>query len=148
MNHILITSDPLDASLAQRLATSPCCGAVSLFIGVTRDHFQGKGVVSLEYEAYQPMAEKELEALAAEIRNKWPGVKHVVLQHRLGLVPVTEASVIVCVSSPHRSESLSAVAFGIDTLKARVPIWKREIYDDGSKSWKENSECGWKQQSR
>ena len=59
-------------------------------------------------------------------------------------MPVTESSVIVCVSSPHRADSLEAVAFGIDALKARVPIWKKEIYDDGTKSWKENAECEWK----
>lgn len=143
MNHILLTTNPLDASTAQTLATSPTCGAVSIFVGITRDNFQGKGVLSLEYEAYQPMAEKELEAVANEIREQWPSVEHVVLQHRLGMVPVTESSVIVCVSSPHRQESLSAVSFGIDALKAKVPIWKKEIYDDGTKSWKENKECEW-----
>lgn len=145
MNHILLTCSRLDASEAQTLASSPSCGAVCLFVGVTRDNFKGKGVVSLEYEAYQPMAEKELEAVAKDIRRKWPQVEHVVLQHRLGVVPVTESSVIVCVSSPHRREALEAVASGIDELKARVPIWKKEVYTDGSKSWKENEECRWKE---
>lgn len=143
MNHVLLTFDPLDASSAQSLALSPSCGAISIFIGVTRDNFQGKGVVSLEYEAYQPMAKKQLELLADDIREKWPNVEHVVLQHRLGLVPVTESSVIVCVSSPHRADSLAAVSYGIDALKAKVPIWKKEVYEDGTKSWKENCECVW-----
>lgn len=145
MNHVLLTSSPLDVTSAQSLVSSPSCGAISIFIGTTRNNFKGKGVLQLEYEAYQSMAEKQMTQICLEIRDKWPQVENIALQHRLGVVPISESSVIVAVSSPHRQDSLEAVQFGIDAIKAKVPIWKKEVYDDGSTSWKENCECTWNQ---
>lgn len=116
------------------------CGAVSSFIGTTRDSFDGKGVVMLSYEGYVPMAEKELLKLCREASEQWD-ISRIAIVHKLGDCPVGEASVIIVASSPHRRASLDAVSFLIDALKARVPIWKREIYsgDEGS-VWKENIE--------
>jgi molybdopterin synthase catalytic subunit len=120
-------------------AGSDAAGAISLFIGTTRDNFEGKRVVTLEYEAYVPMAESEMRKLCVTTREKFPGVLAVVIHHRLGRVPVAEASVVIAVSSPHRKIAINACHFTIDKLKATVPIWKREMYEDGS-TWKENTE--------
>uniref|UniRef100_G1KHA4 Molybdopterin synthase catalytic subunit n=1 Tax=Anolis carolinensis TaxID=28377 RepID=G1KHA4_ANOCA len=134
--------EKLSADEISALVISPCCGAVSLFIGTTRNHFEGRKVIQLDYEAYAPMAEAELKKICADIRLKWPSVKHIAIHHRLGSVPISEASVMVAISSPHRTESLEAVQYCINTLKATVPIWKKEVYEDDS-SWKENKECFW-----
>lgn len=99
----------------------------------------------MEYEAYEAMALKVMSQICAEMREKWPDIKHTAIYHKLGLVPVKEASVIIGVSSPHRATSLDAVEFGINELKKKVPIWKKEIYEGDTESeWKENKECKWK----
>ncbi|XP_063817979.1 molybdopterin synthase catalytic subunit-like [Pseudophryne corroboree] len=144
-DYIRISSEKLSADEVSQLVVSPCCGAVSIFIGTTRNNFEGKKVVSLEYEAYVPMAEAEIRKILSDIRQKWPSVRHVAVYHRLGVVPITEASVIIAVSSPHRNDSLDAVKYCINTLKATVPIWKKELYEEGY-TWKENKECFWRKQ--
>ncbi|KAM9261901.1 molybdopterin synthase catalytic subunit isoform 3-T3 [Morus bassanus] len=116
--------------------------SAQVLFGTTRNNFEGKKVIHLEYEAYTSMAETEIKKICRDVRQKWPSVKHIAVQHRLGVVPITEASVIIAVSSPHRAESLEAVMYCINTLKASVPIWKKEIYED-EYSWKENKECFW-----
>ncbi|KAM4809873.1 molybdopterin synthase catalytic subunit isoform 1-T2 [Rhinophrynus dorsalis] len=141
---IKITHDKLSADEISQLVISPYCGAVSIFIGTTRNSFEGKKVVHLEYESYIPMAEIEIKKIFSYIRQKWPSVKHLAVYHRLGLVPVTEASVIIAISSPHRTDSLEAVNYCINTLKATVPIWKKEVYANENYSWKENKECFWR----
>jgi molybdopterin synthase catalytic subunit len=97
--------------------------------------------VRLEYEAYEEMAVKEMEKLCATARAAHPEVTHVVVHHRLGIVPVGEASVIIAVSSPHRKEAIECCHFTIDTLKAKVPIWKKELYSEGDPEWKKNKEA-------
>ncbi|XP_060617459.2 molybdopterin synthase catalytic subunit-like [Anolis sagrei] len=139
---IKLNCEKLSADEISALVISPCCGAVSLFIGTTRNNFEGRKVIQLDYEAYAPMAEAELKKICADIRLKWPSVKHIAIHHRLGSVPISEASVMVAISSPHRTESLEAVQYCINTLKATVPIWKKEVYEDDS-SWKGNKECFW-----
>uniref|UniRef100_A0A8C0S0B1 Molybdopterin synthase catalytic subunit n=1 Tax=Canis lupus familiaris TaxID=9615 RepID=A0A8C0S0B1_CANLF len=139
---IKFTAEKLSVDEVSQLVISPLCGAVSLFVGTTRNNFEGKKVISLEYEAYLPMAENEIRKICSDIRQKWP-VKHIAVFHRLGLVPVSEASVIIAVSSVHRASSLQAVSYAIDTLKAKVPIWKKEMYEESSSSWKRNKECFW-----
>ncbi|KAM9509833.1 molybdopterin synthase catalytic subunit isoform 2-T3 [Guaruba guarouba] len=123
---IKLKSEKLSVDEVSELVISPCCGAVSLFIGTTRNNFEGKKVIHLEYEAYMSMAETEIRKICRDVRQKWPSVKHIAVHHRLGVVPVTEASVIIAVSSPHRAESLEAVMYCINTLKASVPIWKKD----------------------
>jgi len=119
----------------------PSCGAVATFLGITRNNFQGKKVKKLSYEGYVPMAEKELRKLCDESRTKFPSVKKIAAVHVLGDCPVGKASVILTVSSPHRKESIQCVDYLIDELKARIPIWKLEVYEGDEKSvWKENVE--------
>jgi len=125
----------------QFVAAEPSCGAVATFSGITRDNFQGKRVQKLSYEGYVPMAEKELRKLCREATEKYRSVKRIAAVHILGDCPVGQASVILACSSPHRRESLQCCEFLIDELKARIPIWKLEVYegDEGS-VWKENFE--------
>ncbi len=147
---IKITSEPLETYNLQSLCGSAEAGAISTFIGTTRNHFNGKTVLRLEYEAYEPMAIKQLKLLCNELRVKWSSPQSqsqppqqqlikIVILHRLGVVAVGEASVMIAISSAHRKASLEACAYAIDTLKARIPIWKKEWYADGS-SWKQNTE--------
>ncbi|XP_064610032.1 molybdopterin synthase catalytic subunit-like [Liolophura sinensis] len=143
MDHVKITEDKLSMDEVTLLVTSPTSGAISVFMGTTRDNFEGKKVTRLEYECYAPMAEQEMLKICRQIRNKWD-VENIVILHRIGEVPVCEGSVIVAVSAPHRKESLEAVHYAIDTLKAQVPVWKKEFYEDETYSWKENCECSWK----
>lgn len=144
MDDVKLTFDPLDVAAISSSVTHPSTGATSVFIGTTRDNFEGKTVVRLEYEAFESMAVKELGKVVAEVRDKWE-VHSVAIHHRLGVVNITEASVVIAVSSPHRKEALEAVHFAIDRLKATVPIWKKEVYDEGETAWKENKECGWRE---
>jgi len=144
MDLIKITPSQLDVGAISSSVTEVCTGATSLFVGTTRDNFQGKKVVRLEYEAYEGMARKELAKLCQEVRSKWPGIHKIAIHHRLGVVEVTQASVVIAVSSPHRRDSLEAVQFAIDKLKQTVPIWKKEIYAEGEDAWKENQECRWR----
>ena len=122
-------------------AADPSCGAVSSFVGITRDHFQDKKVAKLSYEGYVPMAEQELLKLCDEARQKFSSVKRIAAAHILGTCPVGKASVILVTASPHRREAIQCCEFLIDELKARVPIWKLEQYEgDGGSVWKENLE--------
>lgn len=146
-NYIKITHDKLQVEEITQKVTDPSTGAVSVFIGTTRDHFNGKKVLKLEYEAYVPMAEKQLNKLCDVIRSKWD-VHNIAIHHRLGVVEVEGASVVIAVTSTHRKESLEAVHFAIDELKATVPIWKKEIYEDETTEWKENKECEWSGQAK
>ncbi|CAJ0929593.1 unnamed protein product [Ranitomeya imitator] len=143
---IRICTEKLSAEEVSQLVVSPSCGAVSIFVGTTRNNFEGRKVVHLEYEAYVPMAETEIKKILTGIRQKWPSVLHMAVYHRLGLVPITEASVVIAISSPHRDDSLDAVKFCINTLKSTVPIWKKEVYAEEGSSWKENKECFWTKQ--
>eukprot|EP00405_Crypthecodinium_cohnii_P047976 CAMPEP_0206590008 /NCGR_PEP_ID=MMETSP0325_2-20121206/39310_1 /ASSEMBLY_ACC=CAM_ASM_000347 /TAXON_ID=2866 /ORGANISM="Crypthecodinium cohnii, Strain Seligo" /LENGTH=154 /DNA_ID=CAMNT_0054098771 /DNA_START=26 /DNA_END=490 /DNA_ORIENTATION=+ len=138
---VWLTNELLNLDEAVKRVTAPDCGAIATFLGTTRNYFEGKEVVKLEYEAYEPMAIKSLEALIDELYKKpeFADVKHVVCGHRLGVVPVCEASVVIAVSSGHRAASFHACHWLLDELKAKVPIWKKEIYTDGS-TWKANKE--------
>ncbi|XP_017144535.1 molybdopterin synthase catalytic subunit isoform X2 [Drosophila miranda] len=141
MNHIKLIDCPIDVTYAINLISDPSCGASSIFIGTTRDSFQGKKVVSLTYEAYENMALKEMDKICLELRATWPDLKHILIYHRLGTVPENEASVVIAASAPHRSAALKAVTFAIDQLKSRVPIWKKELYEEKSLSSFNYSVC-------
>jgi molybdopterin synthase catalytic subunit len=110
----------------------PDCGATVVFTGVVRDHSEGReGVRSLEYEAYDEEVTPRLATVVAEARTRWPALGRVAVLHRTGLLHVGEASVVVAVSAPHRGEAFDGAEFCIDTLKATVPIWKRETWANG-----------------
>jgi molybdopterin synthase catalytic subunit len=130
---IAIGFDPLPVDAATRWATTPGSGAVVVFLGVVRDHAEGRtGVERLTYEAYDEEATRRLAEVAAEARRVWPVVERIAVLHRLGELELSEASVAVIVSSPHRAEAFEAARYCIDTLKETVPIWKREHWAGGS----------------
>ena len=113
----------------------PDCGGTVLFSGTARDHSEGRpGVTVLEYEAYEEQAVPRLEALVEEARDRWPEIGRLALLHRIGPVEIGESAVVAAVSAPHREEAFAAARFCIDGLKATVPIWKRETWEDGE-SW-------------
>lgn len=130
---IALLATPLPTEAAVAWATTPASGAVVCFLGVVRDHADGRrGVVGLGYEAYEAEAARVLGEIAAEARVRWPDVSRVALLHRTGELALSEPSVAVVVSSPHRDEAFAAARFCIDTLKESAPIWKREHWSDGS----------------
>jgi molybdopterin synthase catalytic subunit len=132
---IALTHEPLATTEATEWATTPGSGAVVVFLGVVRDHADGRdGVTGLSYEAYEEAAEARLVAVAAAARAEWPDVERIALVHRLGDVALSEASVLVVVSAPHRGVAFEAARFCIDTLKETVPIWKREHWS-GRSEW-------------
>jgi len=133
---IAILPDALPADRVMQFAADPCAGGISLFVGTTRCESPGCGreLVALDYEAYEQMALRQLQDLAARARRQWPLVKVVIL-HRVGRVPLAAASVIIAVSAAHRAEAFAACRWIIDTLKAEVTIWKKEIWADGSTAW-------------
>lgn len=128
-----LTTSALPLADASSWAVIPGCGAVVLFAGTVRDHAEGRpGVTLLEYEAYEEQASTRLSAIAAQARSRWPEMGRLVLLHRVGPLAVTEVAVLVVVSTPHRSEAFEAARWCIDTLKATVPIWKRESWAGGT----------------
>ena len=129
-----LRSEPLPVGEAASFLHTPEAGGVNLFVGTTRQWTDGSETTSLWYEAYEPMALAELDRLASEAAERWP-IERCVLLHRLGEVPVAEASVVIGVATPHRAEAFAACRWLIDTLKERVPIWKREAYTDGTEAW-------------
>ena len=130
---LALTDAALPVEGAVAWAGLPSCGAVVLFNGTVRDHAEGRpGVSSLEYEAYEEEVVPRLAAIAAEARARWPVLGRVALLHRTGALVVRETSVVVAASAPHRPEAFAAARFCIDTLKATVPIWKRETWEGGS----------------
>lgn len=138
-----ISEEPLSNDEAIKFVSDPKCGAIATFLGVTRDNFEEKTVEKLSYEAYVPMAEKEMRRLCVEARERWGKSQegaHFCILHRIGDVPIGEASVIIAVSTPHRTDALEACAWLIDSLKASVPIWKKESYVEGDAQWKQNAE--------
>ncbi len=108
----------------------PSAGAIATFLGTTRDHNQGRSVTILEYEAYPEMAVAEMRKIGDTARERWP-IQSMAILHRIGRVPIGEASVAIAVSSPHRAAAFEACRFAIDRLKEVVPIWKKEHFEGG-----------------
>lgn len=135
---VLLTTDSLDSQVAIDHVMTDADGAYVLFVGVVRDHAKGRKVTGLEYQVYAPMAEKQMARLVEEVQSRW-NLKSAIL-HRYGAIPVGEAAVVVCVASPHRAEAFEACRWLIDTLKADVPIWKKEFAADGT-YWIEGDEA-------
>jgi molybdopterin synthase catalytic subunit len=131
---IQLTRKPIDSAKLVQRAQSPAAGAVLLFLGCTRQHTAGRETTELTYDAYAKMAEKELASLESESRERW-GLTECMIVHRLGAVPLGEASVAIVVASAHRRAAFEAGQWLIDTLKLRVPIWKQEHWADGTTEW-------------
>ncbi|HEX8995049.1 MAG TPA: molybdenum cofactor biosynthesis protein MoaE [Ktedonobacterales bacterium] len=130
---VRITRDPLDAAAIRALeqaVTTSSAGGVVTFAGVVRDNARGKGVRALEYDAYPEMATSEMARIADEVARRWPE-SALAMAHRIGRLEIGECSVVVVAACPHRAEAFEACRYAIDTLKATVPIWKKEVYEDG-----------------
>ena len=129
-----VVTDPIDGCALLAETISPRDGAALLFLGVVRNHNEGQEVAGLEYEAYVEMAESTLETIVAEARERWD-TGDIRVVHRVGALRIGEASVAIVVASPHRDAAYTASRYIIEELKQRAPIWKREGYVAGEKSW-------------
>ena len=129
-----ILDEPLNVERAIAYVSDARAGGIATFLGTTRGETNGSGqaLTALSYEAYRDMAATQLKDLAKQARQRWP--KAAIL-HRIGVVKLAEPSVIIAVSTPHRSEAFEACRWLIDTLKAQTAIWKKEIWADGSGTW-------------
>lgn len=136
-----MTFAPLSLTDVYALADDPANGAVVVMSGMVRNQTDGKPVVALEYQAYEPMAIAIFRQIAAQIRDQWSDVTHVVIHHRTGKLQIGEISVLVAIGCPHRSEAFAACKYAIDTLKHNAPIWKKEHWEDGSTSWVSIGAC-------
>jgi molybdopterin synthase catalytic subunit len=133
--HARLTRERIDPAAILSAVGDPAAGAVALFLGTVRDNSEAGSVKRIEYEAYEPMAEKMLAHAEEEVRRRWPATTGVEIVHRVGELRVGEVSVAVAVSSPHRAEAFEACRHAIETIKHEVPIWKRERLTDGNEVW-------------
>ena len=140
MDIIRVQDRPIEVQEALDAIQDPAAGGQALFIGTVRNYFEGRASQGLFYEAYQELAEAEMAAIAAELRAEF-GVAHVVMLHRVGELALGEAAVLVAVSSGHRGDALKACQAGIERIKVRVPIWKKERWADGKTDWHDDPEA-------
>jgi molybdopterin synthase catalytic subunit len=136
--HFLVTPDVLDRDALRAAVFTPASGAVVLFEGVVRDHHEGHQVLRLEYEAYAPMAEKQLAAVAAEVLAEYAAreVHDIAAHHRTGMLEIGDVSLLVAVSGAHRQDAFEAALRTVDRIKETVPVWKKEYGPDGA-TWQE-----------
>jgi molybdopterin synthase catalytic subunit len=135
-----LSAEPLDAAALERAVRGDAHGAVVTFLGTTRETSPGdpRPVVALEYEAYETLAVAEMEKIASEAQARF-GPLGIALVHRTGRVELGQPSVAVVVAAPHRGAAFEACRYAIDALKARVAVWKREVYRDGDAAWIANT---------
>jgi molybdopterin synthase catalytic subunit len=129
---IEIVNSAIDIPSVIRSVADPAAGATDVFIGTTRNQSDGKEVIALEYDAFIPMALKELRRIVDDAKSKWR-IQRISVVHRIGRVNIGEASVVIAVSSAHRSEAFEACRYVIDAIKRDVPIWKKEYFADGAR---------------
>ncbi len=127
---ITISDKPLDVQAVIDAVQTEQAGAINVFIGTVRNQTSQKSVIGLEYEAFEAMAIKKMEEIAEQATAKFPVLK-VAIAHRVGKLKLGEIAVVIAVATPHRAESFAACKFIIDTLKEVVPIWKKELFEDG-----------------
>jgi molybdopterin synthase catalytic subunit len=137
---VYLTESPLDLGELLASVQSPERGGVACFLGTVRNHHGGREVLRLEYSAYAPMVETECARIVAEAESRWPVA--VALRHRIGRLEIGDAAVAVVAASAHRDKAFVACRHVIEELKRRVPIWKREVYGDGTVGWVEPSRGG------
>jgi len=131
---IAITENPIDHAMLTEQVRSNKAGAVCTFLGTVREMTGGKRTSWLDYEAYPEMALKTMADLEAQARSRWPVIEAAIV-HRVGHLDLGEISVVVAVSCPHRHQAFDAARWLIDTLKEVVPIWKKEVWADGTEEW-------------
>jgi molybdopterin synthase catalytic subunit len=130
-----ISKDPIQPDDLYRDVLRDCNGAVVTFCGVVRDNSRGRRTDYLVYDAYEEMAERKMAEIGAEVQERWK-IRDIAMLHRVGRLEIGEISVLIAVASPHRAQAFEACHYAIDRLKAVVPIWKKEVGQDGS-SWVE-----------
>ena len=130
MTEILLLDTPLSISACETVVETPDAGGAVVFIGTVRNKTQAKTVIRLEFEAYAPMAIREMQKIAEQAIDTFKVLK-IAIHHRVGVLDIGEIAVVIAVSSPHRGAAFEACAYCIDTLKQTVPIWKKEIFEDG-----------------
>jgi molybdopterin synthase catalytic subunit len=142
MNHSAdwcqLLSSPLETARAIEFVSHTEAGGVAVFLGTTRAESRNpdnQPLLALDYEAYAELAIRQLQDLATRARQKWPMILKLALLHRTGRVPLSEPSVVIAVSTPHRAHAFEACRWLIDTLKAEVAIWKKEVWQDGTGTW-------------
>jgi molybdopterin synthase catalytic subunit len=136
-----LVRSPIDFERMTRAAARPDCGAVVLFLGTSRDHHQGRQVTRLEYQAYETMAIAALGRIEREACVRFQ-IRSCRITHRLGEVPLAEASVAVAVAAAHRAAAFDASRWAMDELKRTVPIWKKEYFAAGGEEWVEGTTLG------
>jgi molybdopterin synthase catalytic subunit len=134
VQHVEIVDSMIDVAALTTMVEHNGVGAISLFLGTVRDLNDGRDVSGIDYEAYQPMAERELHAIARETCELIPGLR-LAIEHRIGSLRVGEVSVAIAAAHAHRGPALAGAQRAIEQLKQRVPIWKREHYVDGERAW-------------
>jgi molybdopterin synthase catalytic subunit len=127
---IQLLESPLSLDRCETFTLDPGAGGMTFFVGRVRNQTQGKRVIRLDFEAYGPMAESEMHKIAVEASARWP-VRRICIHHRIGTLQIGEAAVIIGMAAAHRGAAFAACQFAIDTLKETVPIWKKEIFEDG-----------------
>jgi MoaE-MoaD fusion protein len=126
-----VVDRPLSPDAIAALVDDAGAGGLVIFSGVVRNQTDGRPVKFLEYEAHAPMASAKMREIGAAVRARWPGVRRVAMQHRIGRLEIGECSVLIAVSAAHRGEAFEACRYAIDTLKRTVPVWKKEHFEDG-----------------
>ncbi|WP_158738231.1 molybdenum cofactor biosynthesis protein MoaE [Alteribacillus sp. YIM 98480] len=126
-----VTDHPISTENVIQKVTRRECGAITTFIGTVREFTDGKRTLRLEYQAYKDMAEKMLAQIDKEVQEKWPDARSAIT-HRTGTLDISDAAVVIAVSSPHRKTAYEANEYIIERIKQIVPIWKKEYWDDGS----------------
>lgn len=127
-----ITDQPIQVNDCMEKVTRPEAGAISTFVGIAREFTEGKRTLFLEYDAYVPMATKQLMRIGTEIKGRWPDAE-VAIAHRIGRLDISDVAVAIAVSTPHRDAAFGASRYAIERIKEIVPIWKKEHWEDGTK---------------
>lgn len=131
MVEVSILSTPIDVLYCINAVMSPGTGGIDVFVGTVRNVTKGSAVLRLEFEAYERMAHTEMKKIANEAMSRWQ-LNAIVIHHRTGTLEVGDVPVVISVAAPHRDAAFAACRYAIDTLKQTVPIWKREVYEDGA----------------
>jgi len=132
--HVALVHDPIDPARLLSMVGDDADGAAILFLGVVRDHADGRAVRGMRYEAYEDMAREVLAAIASEA-TRLLGTDRIAVVHRVGELSIGEVSVAIAVSSPHRAEAFEASRYVIEEIKKRLPVWKKERYAEGGEGW-------------
>jgi molybdopterin synthase catalytic subunit len=130
MNRFQVSTDPLNAEAIVAAVSSAQCGAVASFVGLVRDHNQGRRVEWLDYEAYPALAVKTFERIGSEAAARWPSVA-LAIHHRIGRIAIGESSVVIAAASPHRADAFAACRYAIERVKQIAPVWKHEHFEGG-----------------